>query len=194
MKQFPLFLFILICTSCAAGPTPETSGFDYPEAGVRFRPRRHVTSDTVRGNVATVENPPYTVVFPMTKSNIERPDVRLLTTCIAGDYENNERPMFDDVSDLNYGMDIVHDFVLIEEREIQLPWSGLEPPVGTLRVHQMTLIEGGSVRYAWSVLVKHYGNTFEFSWRDPLDTVPDAGKEETFFHWTHGLRFYEPRM
>ena len=193
MKLISFLLLIPVLISCAAGPTPETSGFDYPQAGIKFRPRRHVTSDTLRGNVATVENPPYTVVFPLTKSEIERPEVRLLTTCIAGDYENRERPLLEEVSELNYGMDILYEFELVEERQIDLPWPGLEPPTGTLRVHKMTRIDSGEITYAFSVLVKHFGNTFEFSWRDVSENPPDADMEETFFHWTHGLSFYEPR-
>ncbi|MCX6646750.1 MAG: hypothetical protein NTY09_10390 [bacterium] len=193
--QSALLLILSICISCAVGPTPETTGFDYPQAGIKFRPRRHVTSDTVRGNVATVENPPYTVVFPLTKSDIENPNVRLLTTCIAGDYENKDRPLFDEVSELVYGIEIQYDFELIEEKPIELPWPGLEPPTGTLRIHKMTPKDGSSgIRYAWSVLVKHYGNTYEFSWRDVSENPPAADMEETFFHWTHGLSFYEPEV
>ncbi len=192
MRFLHLLITLLFSLACAVGPTPERVGFNYPEAGIRFSPRRHVVSDTVRGNIASTENPPYSLVCPRASSQIENPNTRLLMTCIRGNYSNNLRPIFDEVSDLNYGIDILYEFELIEEREIELPWSGLESGIGTLRIHRMTPIAGGDNRYAFSILVAHFGNTFEFSWRDHVSAPPDEKKEEKFFYWTHGLRFYEP--
>lgn len=191
--RLPTFLIIILLSlSCAIGPTPERSGFNYPRAGLRFRPRVHVTSDTVRGSVAITGNEQYELLFPRTTSHIENPYVRLLTTGIVGRWDKTDRPLYDEISLRLYGADPVYDFELVEERPIELPWPGLVNDIGELRVFKMTDIDTGEVEYSFSVLVEHYGNTIEFTWRDGSRNPPDEEKMETFFYWTHGLRFSEP--
>jgi hypothetical protein len=183
---------LFFCLSCAIGPTPERSGFNYPQAGLRFRPRVHVTSDTVRGNVATTSNSRYQLLFPRTTSHIESPYVRLLTTGIVGQWQETNRPLFDEVAIQLYGADPTYNFEVVEERQIELPWPGLVNDMGKLRVFRMTDIESGEVEYSFAVVVEHYGNTIELAWRDGSSEPPDEEKLETFFYWTHGLRFSEP--
>jgi len=195
MRTFIAILAASLLVSCAAGPTPERIGFNYPEGGVRFSPRRHVVSDTLRGTVASSENAPYVLLFPRTKSDIERPQVRLLTTGIVGEWDvtlRPLRPLYDEISNELYQADVPYEFTLTEEREIELPWSGLTDPNATMRIFRMDDIEGDGSQYCFTVIVEHYGNTIEFCWRDGSGDPPDEQKLETFFHWTYGLRFSEP--
>jgi len=192
MRPVPFILIAVFSISCAIGPTPERSGFDYPQAGIRFRPRVHVTSDTTRSNIATNPDDRYQLLFPRTTSHIESPYVRILTTGIVGQWDETNRPLFDEIAVELYGADPTYDFEVFEERQIELPWPGLINDRGTLRIFRMTDIEKGEVEYSFAVMVEHYGNTIEFSWRDGSSEPPDEEKMEVFFYWTHGLRFREP--
>ncbi len=192
MRAFITLFAALVLVSCAAGPTPERVGFDYPQAGLKFSPRRHVVSTTVRGTIASEQNPPYTLLFPRTTSEIESPNVRLLTTGIVGEWEPKPMPLYDEISMTVFRADEPYTFELTEEKDIALPWPGLQNPTGTLRVFRMTPVVGGEPRYTFAVLVRHYGNTIEFSWRDSSANPPDDEKMKVFFHWTNGLRFSEP--
>lgn len=190
-----LVTFILIAAfsiSCAIGPTPERSGFNYPQAGIRFRPRVHVTSDTTRSSIATSPSDRYQLLFPRTTSHIESPYVRLLTTGIAGQWVQTNRPLFDEIALELYEADPTYNFELVEERQIEVPWPGLVNEMGTLRVFKMTDIESGEVEYSFAVLLEHYGNTIELQWRDGSGEPPDEEKMEVFKYWTHGLSFREP--
>jgi hypothetical protein len=187
-----IFLIFLFLAGCAAGPTPERVGFNYPQAGVRFSPRVHVVSDTVRGDVAEIEGSEFTLLFPLTKSEIEGPNKRLLTTGIVGEWNDNKMPLYDEVSINLFGVDPNHSYKLTEEREIDVPWRGVETHTGTYRVFEMTPTSEGPVQYTVAVLVHHYGNTIELCWRDSTTNPPDQAKLEEFFYWTRGLVFFEP--
>jgi hypothetical protein len=185
-------LFTLFVISCAIGPTPERSGFNYPQAGLRFSPRVHVTSDTVRGTVATTGDTRYVLLFPRTTSHIESPNVRLLTTGIAGEWDEDAQPLFDEIGVVLYGAEPQNTFELVEKRDIELPWPGLVNKRGELRIFRMSEIGGEVAQYTFTVLVHHYGNTIEFCWRDSSGNPPDEHKMQVFFYWTRGLRFTEP--
>lgn len=195
MHRLALVLCIALLTSCAFGPTPERTGFNYPQAGIKFSPRRHVTSDTVRAEVAIVEDAPYRLLFPRTKSYIETPHRRLLTTGIEGEWDENSRPLYDEISLVLFGAEPEYSFELTEERDIEVPWPGLASRTAKLRVFHMSPLEGigGTPQYTFTVLVHHYGNTIELCWRQARDLPPDEEMLETFFYWTKGMRFYEPR-
>jgi len=192
--RFATPLFFLILISCAVGPTPERIGFDYPEAGLKFRPRRHVVSDTVRGQVASVDNPQYVVLFKRTRCDIESPDVRLLISGIEGQLTENRQPLFDEIAIKVYRADAMYDFELVDEKEIDVDWPGLMFERGILRTWTMTPVDGGTEKQTFAVIVEHYGNTIELMWRDSVGSGPDEDTLENFFHWTHGLRFYEPEI
>ena len=187
-------LLAIILVSCAIGPTPERTGFDYPKVGLKFKPRRHVTSDTVRGQIASVENPPYELVFQRTTCEIESPDVRLLISGIKGQLTENRRPLYDEIGVMVFQADPTYDFKLTEEKDIIVPWPGVVSGSGILRTWEMTPVGGGETSHTFAVVVEHYGNTIEFMWRDPVGSVPDDAALEKFFYWTHGIRFYEPEI
>jgi len=196
MKLLPLICLTSLLIGCALGPTPERVGFDYPQAGLKFSPRRHVISNTLRGTVALNENAPYELLFERTRSQIEGPNVRLLTTGIVGIWDEQRRgfrPLYDEIGDVLFEADIPWDFTLTEEREIEVPWPGLSNPIVTMRVFKMEPVDDEeNIEYSLTVLVEHYGNTIEFCWRDGTGSPPDDEKIEVFFYWTHGLRFSEP--
>jgi hypothetical protein len=192
MRSSAAVFLCAVLASCAIGPTPERSGFDYPQAGLKFSPRRHVTSDTLRGAVAASPQSPYTLLFPRTTSSIENPYRRLYTTGIVGEWDDNRRPLFDEISVSLFRAELEYDFELVEERPIELPWPGLASGSGTLRVFRLKPHGGGADQYTFAVLVHHWGNTIEFCWRDQSEVPPDEEKMEQFFYWTHGMRFREP--
>ena len=187
-------LLTLILVSCAIGPTPERTGFDYPDVGLKFKPRVHVTSDTVRGQIASVENPPYELVFQRTTCEIESPDVRLLISGIKGQLTDNSRPLYDEIGVSVFQADPTYDFKLVDEKNITVPWPGVVSGSGILRTWEMTPVGGGETSHTFAVIVEHYGNTIEVMWRDPVGSVPDDETLEKFFYWTHGLKFYEPEI
>jgi len=187
-------LIFLLSVSCAVGPTPERIGFDYPEAGLKFNPRRHVTSETVRGQVATVANPQYEIIFLRTRCEIENPDTRLLVSGIKGSLTENRLPLYDDIALKVYMADPTYDFELVDEENISLDWSGLVSDTGILRTWTMTPVGGGETTHAFAVIVEHYGNTIEIMWRDAAGNAPGEAELEKFEYWTYGLRFYEPEV
>ena len=181
--------------ACPIGPTPERVGFDYPEAGIKFNPRRHVVSDTVRGAEATTGATDLKLLFPRTTSLIEGRGKRLLTTGIVGSWDNNQIPLYDEISLKLFGAEKQYDFELVDEKPIDLPWQGLNPPSGTIRVFKMTpATENAVPQYTFAVYVTHLGNTIEFMWRDSAQSLPDDEKMEDFFYWTRGMTFFEPKI
>ena len=196
MRLPPFICLTALLIGCAMGPTPERIGFDYPQAGLKFRPRRDVVSNTLRGTIATNVNASYELLFERTKSQIEGPNVRLLTTGIAGIWDEQRRPvrpLYDEIGDALFEADIPWEFTLTEERQIEVPWSGLANDLVTMRVFRMVSVgDEENIEYSFTVLVEHYGNTLEFCWRDGSDQPPDDEKIEVFLYWTHGLRFSEP--
>ncbi len=194
MLRKAVLLALLLLTSCAAGPTPERVGFNYPEAGIRFRPRRGVASRPIAADAAPVAPDLYNLLFPRTTCLIEGGPRRILVTGITGEWSDNRWPLYDEISVSFFGADPQYRFELTEERQIEVSWTGLASPVGALRVFHMTPLEEGSgdEQYTFSVTVVHYGNTIEFCWRDGWQSPPDEEKIEEFFYWTQGMRFREP--
>ncbi|MFH1677141.1 MAG: hypothetical protein ABIC40_08965 [bacterium] len=181
--------------ACPAGPTPERVGFNYPEAGIRFSPRRHVVSDTVRGTEAISGPSEIKLLFPRTTSLIEGRGKRLLTTGIVGSWDNNQIPLYDEISLVLFGAEKQYDFELVDEKPIDLPWRGLNPPTGIIRVFKMTPVTEKDVpQYTFAVYVNHYENTIEFMWRDSAQNPPDDEKMQEFFYWTWGMTFFEPKI
>jgi hypothetical protein len=197
VRLFPFLLFLLfslLTISCAAGPTPERVGFSYPEYGIKFNPRRHVVSRAMGAEIAAAHPEAFTLLFPRITSQVENEYKRLLFSAVKGDWDGSRTPLFDEISQSFYGIDVKYDFSLTEERFIPVPWPGVESKTGMLRVFHMTPIKGsdGTAQYTFAVIVKHFGNTFEICWRDPADVAPDQQKIDDFFYWTHGLAFSEP--
>ena len=102
-------------------------------------------------------------------------------------------PLFDAINRDYYGIDEKYDFALTDEREVQVPWSGVESKSGTLRIFHMTPIQGtdGTPQYTFAVIVKHAGNTYEVCWREARDVAPDQQKIDDLWYWTKGLQFVE---
>lgn len=194
LSRFTLVL-VLLLTACAAGPTPERVGFDYPGAGFRFTPRRNVVSETTKGQEAPVNTGNYTLIFPRTRSEIEGPYRRLLISGVEGEQHITTSPLYDELSLNFYGADRTYNFEFSEERDIPVEWNGVMTKSGTLRVFHMTPVdESGEEQYTFAITVFHYGNTIEVCWRDGRITYPDDERYEEFWHWTHGLKFYEPEV
>lgn len=199
MNRTGLFFSILTAlslVSCAAGPTPERVGFDYPEAGIRFSPRRHVVSRVMGAEVTPLHPEAFKLLFQRVTSSVESPYKRLLFTGIVGERSEKVMPLFDELSYSYYGITKEYNFTLTDEREIELPWPGLLSKSGTLRIFHMTPVEGtsGTPQYTFAVTVFHYGNTIEVCWREARDVAPDQQKIDDFFYWTSGLRFLEPEV
>lgn len=188
-------ILFLATVSCAMGPTPETVGFNYPEAGLRFRPRRNVVSHIVSGEITPEFPDRHTLIFPRTTSEIESRHRRILITGVEGIVQVTDKPLYDEVSENYFGADIVYRFELTEERTIEVPWNGLESGTGTLRVFRMIPVgETGEEQYTFAVTVQHSGNTIEFCWRDSHNIPPDEEKLSHFFYWTHGMSFRAPEI
>jgi len=193
-RYFLIFAVMILLGGCAVGPTPERIGFDYPEAGIKFSPRRHVVSSPLGETVPHDVDLPYTLIFPRTSSKVENPDNRLLFTGISGEWDYDERPLFDEISHEMFGADETYEFEMVEKREITLDWNGVIDPIGTYRLFRMVPVGEEDGGYTFTVTVIHFGNTIEVCWRDTTTSPPDDAKLERFNHWTHGLKFSEPEV
>ena len=195
LVRYSFLLFLLIEVSCALGPTPECVGFSYPEAGIRFSPRRHVVSRAKGTEISVAHPEAFTLLFPRIVADVEGQYRRILFSGVAGEWKGSSMPLFDEIGINYYGSKLEYSYQLTEERAIQVPWPGLASKSGTLRVFHMTPLpdSGGTAQYTFAVTVLHFGNTFEVCWREARDKPPDEQKLEEFFYWTHGLRFFEPR-
>lgn len=189
-------LTVLFLVSCAFGPTPERVGFNYPEAGIRFRPRRGIASRAFAVDASSISPESYTLLFPRVRSNVLATRERLLFTAIEGEWNENQWPLYDEIGVNYFGADPQFRFELTEERDIDVPWPGVVLKSGKLRIFRMVPVEGSveTEQYSFAVTVQNYGNTFEIMWRDGRTTPPDEERYELFYHWTRGLSFFEPEV
>ena len=187
-------LIVLHFVSCAFGPTPERVGFNYPEAGIRFSPRRGIASRAFAVDASSIDPESYKLLFPRMRSNILETRERLLFTGIEGEWNESRWPLYDEIGVNYFDADPQFQFELTEERDIDIPWPGVVLKTGKLRIFHMVPVEGSgeTEQYSFTVTVQNYGNTYEVMWRDGRATPPDEDRYELFYHWTRGLRFFEP--
>lgn len=188
-------LMLLFVISCAAGPTPERVGFNYPEFGIKFSPRRYVVCRAMGTEIKPLNPDAFNLLFPRITAQVENEFRRLLFSAVAGEWTNNNIPLFDEINRTYYGIKETYSFDLVEEKSVEVPWQGLENKMNTLRIFYMAPLPGkdGSEQYTFTITLYHYGNTFEICWRDASNVFPDQQKIDDFFYWTKGLKFFEPK-
>ncbi len=213
MQRWVSLVLILLLGIPAFGCMFESRGFSYPEAGLRFRPRENkIKTEADYSSVELVADSRYEVLIPPTLSTIENTSKRVIASGIAGQWTVNSRPLFDEVAVTCYGESTWCNYRLVEERTVDVPWPGLHPPQGVLRVFYLTPKRSagsfrfgcgggrcgpvdldGSAQYTFAVTVYHNGNTIEFCWREDSDREPTERKINQLFRWTEGISFHRPR-
>ena len=208
MHRLALLSFILAAVGFSFGCKTD-DGFYYPEAGLVFRPHGKVEAGADYGVANLVENSRYEVLVPPTLILIdEHSEQRIIATGIKDLWTVRERPLYDEVAITYYNEYTWCNYKLVEKRQVDVPWRGLYPPQGTLRIFHLTSKRvlmvrgcGGCCRpvadtaeqYTYAITVYHNGNTIEFCWREDNPMLNANRKMNDLFAYTKGVMFVRSR-
>jgi hypothetical protein len=182
----------------------QNAGFYYPDVGLRFRPHGSVKTDADYSHAVMADDPRYDVIIPPTLTTVSKgSELRVITTGIRGSWTVTTRPLYDEVAITCYNESTWCNYQLLQERAIEVPWRGLYPPEGTLRVFHLTskrTSSGGCCcrprtdtdeQYTTTVTVYHGGNTIEFCLRGQAMLSANTNASD-LFKYTDGVTFVPP--